>query len=219
MKLDEMNKKTLYFISTILIVVMLSSCAQKEHTLPFFNSLDYTPEWIPSSDDAYDDIHQISPFRFTDQNGKTITNELLDGKIYVADFFFTSCPSICPKLTEGMAQIQNKFLEDAGIKLISHSVMPWVDSVSVLKNYAINKNVIDGKWHLLTGNEDSIYHLARTAYFADEDFGFTNDMEDFLHTDKFILVDQKRRIRGIYSGLLQEEIDRIIEDIKILKME
>jgi len=208
--------RVLFFSLTITLTF---SCESPKHSLPYFNSLDYTPEWIAISDPAYSAIHQISPFKFTNQNGEIITNEILDGKIYVADFFFTSCPSICPKLTEGMEQIQNSFKDDPQVKLISHTVMPWADSVAVLKNYASNKNVIDGKWHLLTGHEDSIYHLARTAYFADEDFGFTNDMEDFLHTDKFILVDGKRRIRGIYSGLLEAEIKRIIEDIQILKKE
>jgi len=185
-------------------------------TLPFYNSTDYTPEWISPNDKTYTDIHTIGDFEFTDHHGKRFSNENLDGKIYVADFFFTSCPTICPKLTLSMERLQNKFIDDEDFQLISHTVMPWKDSVPVLNQYAENMEVNYEKWKLLTGDEDEIYTLARKSYFADEKFGFNDDETDFLHTDKFILVDKKRRIRGIYTGLIEEDILRLEEDINIL---
>lgn len=188
----------------------------KTATLPFFNSKDYTPEWISPNDKKYKYIHTIGDFTFTDHHGKELSNESLDGNIYVADFFFTSCPTICPKLTMSMERLQNTFINQKDVKLISHTVMPWKDSVSVLNEYAENVKVKYEKWKLLTGDVNEIYSLARKSYFADEEFGFTNDESDFLHTDKFILVDRKRRIRGFYTGLIEEDLIRLEEDIKIL---
>ena len=188
-------------------------------TLPFYNSSDYTPEWITPNDKAYKNIHTIGDFSFTDHHGNKLSNENLDDDIYVADFFFTSCPTICPKLTMSMERLQNTFIDKDEVQLISHTVMPWKDSVSVLNEYAKKVNVKYEKWKLLTGDEEEIYSLARKSYFADEEFGFTNDETDFLHTDKFILVDKKRRIRGIYTGLIEEDLIRLEEDINILLKE
>lgn len=214
------------FLFYSLMTFMLLSCKGEnnsdklsKHTLPFYNSTDYTPEWINPTDKSYSQIHTISDFSFTDHHGKTLTNTDLDGHIYVADFFFTSCPTICPKLTLSMERLQNAFIDKDDVKLISHSVMPWKDSVSVLNQYAENMDVKYDKWKLLTGDEQEIYTLARKSYFADEQFGFTADESDFLHTDKFILVDKKRRIRGIYTGLIEEDIIRLEEDINILLKE
>lgn len=209
----------------LLLFVTLLSCKSKIDqqsrlaTLPFYNSTDYTPEWIDPRDKAYEKIHTIDHFNFTDHHGNQITNEDLDNNIYVADFFFTSCPTICPKLTLSMVRLQNTFIDHENVKLISHTVMPWKDSVSVLNQYAENMKVNYDKWKLLTGDENEIYSIARKSYFADEQFGFNDDMSDFLHTDKFILVDKKRRIRGIYTGLIEEDLIRLEEDINILLKE
>lgn len=209
-----------YSIISLVCLSFLQSCKSgKESTLPFFNSQEYTPEWIAENDENYDQIHTIGRFEFTDQKNNIVKNGTLRDYIYVADFFFTTCPSICPKMTEHMLEIQDTFINDNDIKLLSHSVMPWKDSVLVLDAYAKLKGVNYPKWHLVTGDENEIYALARKSYFADEDFGFTANEEDFLHTDKFILVDKLGRIRGIYSGIVEEDIQRIIEDIKILKQE
>lgn len=217
-----MRINLLYFILVLLAISCKNNPSQINtggSTLPFYNSTDYTPEWISPSDKKYADIHTIGAFEFTDHHGKKLSNKNLDGKIYVADFFFTSCPTICPKLTLSMERLQNKFMDAEDFQLISHTVMPWKDSVSVLNQYAENMDINYEKWKLLTGDEDQIYSLARKSYFADEQFGFNDDETDFLHTDKFILVDKKRRIRGIYTGLVEEDLIRLEEDINILLKE
>lgn len=191
----------------------------KSKTLPFYNSEEFTPEWIAESDSKYKDIHTISPFEFTNQNGNQITNKDFEGKIYVTDFFFTTCPSICPILAKNMSTIQDIYKNDDDIMLLSHSVMPWVDSVKKIKEYALEKEAIDNKWHLVTGDREKIYDLARSSYFADEDFKKTKDESEFIHTENFILVDKKGRIRGVYNGTLALDIRRLKRHIEILKKE
>jgi len=207
-----MKKKISYFF-----ILMLIACSEANvSTLPFYNSIDYTPEWIPSNTPAYKQIHTIAPFSFTDHKGKILDQNFMDGKVYVCNFFFTSCPSICPKLTRAMEGLQNQFSDRKDFLLVSHTVMPWRDSVDVLDLYAENMEVNYDRWKLVTGPEEEIYELARKSYFADEQFGFTQDESEFLHTDKFILIDRHRRIRGIYTGLIQEDLDRLAEDIDVL---
>ena len=208
----------------ILVLLVCVSCKKeiaidKTKTLPYYSTNDFTPQWISPNSDEYKNIHTIAPFSFTNQDGKTITNKDFEGKIYVADFFFTTCPSICPILAKNMLSVQEKYKDDAAIKLVSHSVMPWVDSVEVLKEYAMNKNVISDKWHLLTGDRDEIYDLARTSYFADEDFVKTKDESEFIHTENVLLIDKKGRIRGVYTGTLALETKRLIRHIEMLKNE
>jgi protein SCO1 len=182
--------------------------------LPFINQPDFTPEWIRKTDPGYSSIHSIPPFSFTDQDGITVTEKTVEGKIYVADFFFTRCGSICPKMTANMAILQAHFKNDDDVLLLSHSVTPLIDSVPVLRKYAQEKGVISGKWHLLTGNRDSIYTLARKQYYAGDTVGYYQSGNQFLHTENFILLDKHRRIRGIYNGTLPLEMERIIEDVK-----
>jgi protein SCO1 len=212
------------FKSILLLFIFCVSCKReasvdKTKTLPFYNSEEFTPEWIPESADAYSEIHTIADFEFTNQNGQKIINQNFIGKIYVADFFFTTCPSICPILTKNMGSLQEMYKEDENILLLSHSVMPWVDSVSKIKEYALEQKVIDTKWHLVTGDRESIYTIARSSYFADEDFKKTKDESEFIHTENFVLVDQKGRIRGVYNGTLALEIQRLKRHIEILKKE
>ncbi len=204
-------------LSSYLIILFFLSCTEtKVSTLPFYNSTDYRPEWIPINSADYSKIHTIDPFNFTDHKGKKLDQAKMDGKVYVANFFFTSCPSICPKLTRAMEGLQNKFITQPDFQLLSHTVMPWKDSVDVLNLYAENMNVDYKRWKLVTGPEEEIYKLARESYFAEEQFGFTQDEDEFLHTDKFILVDRHRRIRGIYTGLIKEDLNRLAEDVEIL---
>ena len=207
--------------SILALSVLLASCKgkPKETPLPFINKPDFTPEWISSSDSGYSSVHTIPPFAFTDQNGEQVTEKTVAGKIYVADFFFTRCGSICPKMTANMGYLQEKFKNDDEVILLSHSVTPEADSVSVLKKYAQNKGVIDGKWHLLTGNKEVLYHLAKKEYFAGDTVGYYQLNNEFLHTENFILVDKKRRIRGVFNGTLQIEMDRLADDIYTLKKE
>jgi len=191
----------------------------KELSLPFINKPDFTPEWIEKQDAAYQSIHTIPSFSFTDQDGKTVTQKTVDGKIYVADFFFTRCGSICPKMTSNMAILQEKFKNNNDVLLLSHSVTPSMDSVPVLRRYAEKKGVVSGKWFLLTGKEEDIYSLAKKQYYAGDTIGYYQTGNEFLHTENFILLDKHRRIRGVYNGTLTLEIERLAEDINTLLKE
>ncbi len=196
-------------------------CRHKASTsaLPFFNRPDFTPEWISPSDPRYDSIHRVPAFSFTDQDGETVTEKTVEGKIYVADFFFTHCGSICPKMTANMRQLQDFFNPNGAVIFLSHSVLPEMDSVPVLKKYAEERGVRSGKWHLLTGDRDAIYSLARQQYFAGDTIGYYQTGNEFLHTENFILLDKQRRIRGVYNGTLELEMERLEEDIQTLLKE
>jgi protein SCO1/2 len=186
--------------------------------LPVYNPADVNPILV---DDAVRHIskdHRIANFSLLDQNGDTITQENFKDKIYVADFFFTRCQTICPVMTVNMGDLQEYFKNDEDIKFISHSVTPIIDSVSVLRAYADKKGINDKKWHITTGDKMHIYELARKSYFAVLDEGDGGE-QDFIHTEQFILVDKNRQIRGFYDGTDKEEMQRIIKDIEILKKE
>lgn len=203
------------------LLIALASCEEKatEITMPFINKPDFTPEWINKNDSGYKTIHKISSFSFFNQNGETITEKTVENKIYVADFIFTKCAGICPKMTTNMGLLQDKFKNDDDILLLSHSVTPDMDSVPVLKKYAEAKGIISGKWHILTGKQADIYRLAKKEYYAGDTIGYYQTGDEFLHTENFILVDKKRRIRGVYNGTLLLEMERLIEDIGSLKKE
>jgi protein SCO1/2 len=207
--------------SILILFLAWGSC--KQHTtqdeLPYINKPDFTPEWISKTDPSYSSIHTIPPFSFTDQDGKTITEQTVAGRIYVADFFFTSCASICPKMTNNIAVLQEAFKNNTQVIFLSHTVMPERDSVPVLKKYALEKGVITGKWHLLTGSREDIYRLAKKEYYAGDTIGYYQAGNEFLHTENFILLDKQRRIRGVYNGTLAVEIDRLKEDIQTLLKE
>ncbi|WP_435624874.1 SCO family protein [Flagellimonas sp.] len=187
--------------------------------LPYYVDASFTPKWIsPKSLDTLN-IHKVRPFGLINQLGDSINEKTFEGKIYVTDFFFTSCPGICPKMTNNMLLIQEEFEKDDEVLLLSHSVTPEYDSVPVLKHYADAKGVISNKWHLVTGNRKEIYDLGRYGYFVEEDLGLPKGEDDFLHTENFILVDKNRHIRGIYNGLNKTAIAQLIADIKTLKKE
>ena len=209
--------------SLLVFLLVLISCTTKskpgELPLPFINNPDFTPVWIQKTDPAYSSIHRIPAFSFTNQNGEKVTEKTVEGKIYVADFIFTRCGSICPKMTANMGTLQEKFATDDDVLFLSHSVTPQMDSVPVLKKYAEAKGVISGKWHLLTGNLDDIYRLAKKEYYAGDTIGYYQTGNEFLHTENFILVDKHRRIRGVYNGTLPLEMERLIDDIGTLKKE
>ncbi len=208
-------------ISFILIVVLPVSCSFKkeEPLLPYYNKPDFTPEFYSTKDADVKVDHIIGPFSMTDQHGKQITQKDIDGKIHVANFIFTSCGSICPVMTTHLKLVQDKFRNNADVVLLSYSVTPWIDTVTRLKMYAENNGITSPNWHLLTGNKAAIYALARQAYFAEEDLGFTKDSTDFLHTEHILLVDRSKKIRGIYNGTLQLEIEQMIKDIAELLKE
>ena len=207
--------------NAFILLIILVGCKSKptESSLPFINKPDFTPEWIEKNDPAYSSIHRIPAFSFTNQNGETITEKTVDGKIYVADFIFTRCGSICPKMTNNMGLLQSTFKKNSEVLFLSHSVTPEMDSVPVLKKYAEQKGVISGKWHLLTGKESEIYDLAKKQYYAGDTIGYYQTGNEFLHTENFILVDKLRRIRGVYNGTLPLEMERLADDINTLLKE
>ncbi|WP_408031366.1 SCO family protein [Tenacibaculum xiamenense] len=211
------------FNRLIIVLFIGLSCKttkkKENERLPFFNSAELTPEWISKEDANYKSIHKIPNFEFINQEGNRVTQENFENKIYVADFFFTTCPGICPMLEKNMSKLQEVFKNDSEIKLLSHTVTPIKDSVSVLKEYAKENEIITSKWNLVTGNKEHIYNIARNGYFADEDFVKTGDKDAFIHTENFVLVDKEKRIRGVYNGTLAIEVERLIKHINILKKE
>ena len=185
-------------------------------TLPIYSPSMVSKELVEENIQFIKKYHKIKDFSMKNQNGETITQEFYNDKIYVADFFFTTCPTICPIMTENMGYIQEKIKNDSDILLLSFSVSPEVDSVEQLKKYALEKNVIDSKWNLVTGNKKDIYNLARTSYLVAKTNG-DGGKYDMIHTENFVLVDKEKRIRGFYDGTNSKEMDQLLNDIKILK--
>ena len=194
---------------------MYNALKPKER-LPIYQPASLNPDLVDSTLHYKRKYHTIANFDLINQNGKRITQEDYQGKIYVADFFFTTCPSICPIMTKNMLAIQEATINDDDIMLLSHSVTPQIDSVAQLKKYALEKGVIDSKWNLVTGDKKQIYELARKSYFAVLDDG-DGGPYDMIHTENFILVDKKGRIRGTYDGTNTEEVEKLLDDIRILK--
>lgn len=209
-----------------IVLLVIASCKNKTEektsrvdALPYYNEASFTPNWLNYKSNEANDLHEIPNFSLVNQEGNTITKQTFKDKIYIADFFFTSCSGICPKMTANMAVIQDAFLKDDDVLLMSHSVTPDIDSVSVLKYYAKSKGVISNKWHLVTGERKQIYDLGRKAYFIEEDLGENKTEEDFLHTENFVLIDKNSHIRGIYNGLNKTAVQQLIADVKTLQLE
>jgi len=211
---------TIFAIAIIFIIAVYIGyeLLKPNEQLPIYNPSDVNPRLVDFSIQHKKVDHKVADFKLINQNGEEITNETYNNKIYVADFFFTRCTRICPMMTTNMAALQEYFKKDDEVMFLSHSVTPIMDSVPILKQYAQNKGVIDGKWHITTGNKKHIYNLARKSYFAVLDEGDGGD-QDFIHTDQFILIDAKRQIRGYYNGTDEKEIALIIKDIEVLKKE
>lgn len=209
-------------INFIIVCATLFSCLHKgsETKLPFYNTPDFAPQFYSSAIDANKNVtHQIGSFAMTDQHGNKITDADIEGKIHVANFIFSRCGSICPVMTKHMKLVQEVFKNNNEVVMLSYSVTPWIDSVARLKEYADNNEITAKNWHLLTGSKSEIYTLARQSYFAEEDLGFSKDSTDFLHTEHILLVDKSKKIRGIYNGTLQLEIEQLIKDINVLTKE
>jgi len=187
--------------------------------LPYYSDESFTPHWLTPNTKEEEDFHKITDFNLVNQLGDSITQKTFEDKIYIADFFFTTCPGICLKMTGNMVKVQEAFKDDPEVLLLSHSVTPSIDSVPVLKNYAEKNGVMDNKWHLVTGDRTEIYDLGRNQYFVENDLGVPKDINDFLHTENFLLIDKNKHIRGIYNGLNRSSIAQLITDIKALKLE
>jgi protein SCO1/2 len=202
-------------VFSIITIYLFYVALKPSKSLPIFNPSDVNPELVDSTVQYISKYHTIADFSFVNQNGKTITQKDYEGKVYVADFFFTTCGSICPKMTTNLAEVQKAIINNPKVMLLSHTVFPETDSVPVLKAYAIKNGVVDSKWNLVTGDKKAIYTMARKSYLAVK-LGKPEQLYDMVHTENFVLVDTKRRVRGFYDGTKKEDMKRLIEDINFL---
>ena len=201
---------------TIIIMASIFKLHQPEERLPVYQPNMIDPELVDSTVVEVRKYHTIGDFELINQNGDTITPADYEDKIYIADFFFTTCQDICPIMTEHMLQLQEALKDNDDVLLLSHTVIPAVDDVARLKAYALEKGVNDEKWNLVTGDKKHIYDLARKHYLAAKSQGDGGPF-DMIHTENFMLVDKKKRIRGFYDGTDPEAIQDLLHDLKILQ--
>lgn len=209
--------KTFIIVSLILSIGIffgIYTLQTPKKSLPIYSPRDINPELVDSTVQHIGNDHKIAGFAFTNQNGKIITQKDYENTIYVADFFFTTCPTICPKMTDNMVWLQNQLKNNPEVKLLSFSVTPDIDTPEVLKKYAQKKGVDDARWNLVTGDKKDIYYLARKSYLAVKT-GKPEEMYDMVHTENFILVDKNKRIRGFYDGT---NLDQPTDDPKTKNM-
>ncbi|WP_029036277.1 SCO family protein [Salinimicrobium xinjiangense] len=206
------------FVLSVIIITIIYNILTPEKRLPVYQPDMVNAELVDSTVQEVRKYHTIKDFKLYNQNGDTITPDFYRDRIYVADFFFTTCQTICPIMTDHMLEIQEKVKDDEEVFLLSHTVIPNYDSVPVLRKYADEKGVKDEKWNLVTGDKKEIYDLARKSYLAAKSDG-DGGAFDMIHTENFVLVDKKRRIRGFYDGTDPDAIAQLMEDIQILKKE
>ena len=189
------------------IIYLMYSALDNEKPLPIYQPNRIDASLVDSTIQHKKKYHTIADFKLINQNGETITQDSYEGKIYVADFFFTTCQTICPIMTDQMHRIQEDIINDDDVMLLSHSVTPEIDSVEQLKRYAIEKGVNDNKWNLVTGDRKQIYDLARKSYLVVKH----DDSEDYgmVHTENFALIDKDKQIRGIYNGISPTSVDSL----------
>ena len=216
LKIVRMYLKRFSICSSLFFI--LFSCNRNDVELPYYNSPSFDPIFL-NHDDSVEKLvsHKIEDFVLVNERGNYFGSKNLQGTIHVANFIFTSCTHICPKMTTNMVEVERKFKNNSDVNLVSFTVTPWLDSPDVLKRYKEEFTLNSKNWHFLTGKKNEIYTLARKSYFAEEEIGFTKDSADFLHTEHFLLVDKNFRIRGIYNGTLSLEMEQLIKDIDILK--
>jgi protein SCO1/2 len=219
LKIVKMYRIVFLLFSSLLLV----SCLDKETDiidLPYYNEPDFTPIFLTDKSEVESKIkHTIDDFSFLNQDSIFISQKNIEGKIHIANFIFTSCGSICPKMTTNLKIVNDSLKSHSDIVLLSYSVTPWIDTPTVLKKYKARNEIPNPNWHFLTGSKNDIYKLARKSYYAEEDIGFSKDSTEFLHTEHFILVDKTKRIRGIYNGTLSLEMQQMLGDIKTLEKE
>ena len=207
-----------FLILSMIIISIIYNILDVYKPLPIYQPNRVSEELVDSTIQHKSKYHKIADFSLINQNGDTITQDFYKDKIYVADFFFTTCQTICPIMTDHMNDIQQELKDDLDILLLSHSVTPEIDSVAQLKKYALEKGVIDSKWNLVTGDKKQIYELARKSYLAVKTDG-DGGPYDMIHTENFMLIDKKKQIRGFYDGTNKEDIERLLDDIEVLKEE
>jgi protein SCO1/2 len=200
---------------SVIIITAFYFALKEKNVLPVYQPTNVNVELVDNSIQHVSKYHKINDFSLINQNGETVTQDTYKDKIYVADFFFTTCATICPIMTKNMAAIQKEIINYDDVMLLSHSVTPEIDTVAQLKRYAIEKGVNDKKWNLVTGDKKQIYDLARKSYLAVK----SNGAHDYgmVHTENFMLIDKERRIRGFYDGTKKEDIEKLLDDIETLK--
>lgn len=208
-------KKYLWIIIAIKLATLSAGVSSEE--LPYYQDEAFTPYWLSKGEVDLTSFHKIPAFSFTDQSGNTITQSVLDGKVYVAGFFFSTCPGICPTIRSKLIKVQDTFANDENVKIVQHSIRPTTDTTEILQAYANKNGINNQQWYLLTGDKAEIYSLAKTFYFASEDLGNVQKNKDFLHTESLLLIDENKHIRGIYNGLNAASVDYLIQDIKTLR--
>ena len=215
--------KRIFFIFCLLVVCVTFSYLILQKTqvkkLPVLNPIDLKKEMVDPELLRIGQGHQIGDFKFQNQNKKTITQKEINGKVFVAEYFFTTCQSICPLMNKQMQRIQEEFKGNENLKILSFTVDPAIDNTDALEKYAKEMNAIEGQWHFLTGQKEALYSLARKSFFIlkpAEAQNLGDAGSDFIHTNNFVLVDQKKRIRGYYDGTNEEEVSNLILDISIL---
>jgi protein SCO1/2 len=185
--------------------------------LPFYLDASRTPVWIAPDAPEYSTIHTVPDFSLIDQEGRIVSPATTAGKIYVASFFFTACRELCPKLQSNLARVQQAFRDDSNVMILTHSVTPGADDSATLRRYGRANNINSSRWRLLTGSPDLIRSLARDGYFAALPDTIDGVAKPLLHTETLVLVDAMRRIRGVYDGSLQYDVERLIADIQALR--
>lgn len=203
-------------VFSIFLISIIYQLKKPEKRLPIYQPNMVNAELVDTTVQEVRKYHTIAEFELYNQNGDTITQEFYNDKIYIADFFFTTCNTICPIMTDHMLQIQERIKNDPDVLLLSHTVIPNADSVPQLKKYALENGVDDNKWNLVTGDKKHIYDLARKSYLAAKSEGDGGPF-DMIHTENFVLVDQKKRIRGFYDGTNPEAIEELMDDLEVLK--
>lgn len=207
-----------FALLSAIIISIFYSILNREKPLPIFQPNQVENTLVDTTIQHIKKYHKIGDFSLINQNGDSISQKDYQDKIYVADFFFTTCQTICPIMTDHMLEIQDALIEDPEVMLLSHSVTPQIDDVPQLKRYAVAKGVNDEKWNLVTGDKKHIYDLARKSYLAVKSDG-NGDQYDMIHTENFMLIDKKRQIRGFYDGTDSEAIVKLLQDIAKLKKE
>lgn len=207
---DRFEKVMRSWLTSFSIVLLVQACISPESKLPILGVRE-----VVGTDSVY---HVIAPFQFVDQDSAVVTNATVEGKIYVADFFFTSCRTICPIMKTQMLRVYEATADMPDVLLISHTIDPEWDTVALLHDYAERLGVDSRRWHFLTGVKDSIYKIAQTSYYATamED---RSEPDGFIHSGAFLLIDRKGRIRGKYDGTREDEVNQLVGDIKRLRRE
>jgi len=198
------------FILFVAVAGLISSCTKSEKALPIFGQRE-----VVNGDTVY---HKVAKFQFVDQDSAIVTNDTFKDQIYVSDFFFTSCRTICPIMKTQMLRVYEATADLPDVKLLSHSIDPEYDTVALLHDFANRLGVSSDRWHFVTGVKDSIYKIAQTSYFATamED---KSEPDGFIHSGAFLLVDKEQRLRGKYDGTKEEDVNRLLVDIKRLRKE